>query len=606
MKKVTHYLLIICLISCVGCSTTRYRKAADLETYAIIAERTTLVPGMEPNFTIEPTEISLDDLPKVQEENIDAFMSTSGSAEVGCSILPLNRALELAVLNSREYQDQKESLYLSALRFTETRQRYTPVLSGGRINSDYSVTTSDVSKQTIQARLAAVAPDLVTEIGNLTGTSSDLLNSYKSVVENSIELSEANAPYDAIHQERSFSSGTSLNIGMLMKSGAQLALNLSTNFLRNFTGDPSRTASSTLAASIQQPILGSQRRAARETLLQAERNLIYSLRNFTRFRQNFSVGIASDYYRVLRSRDSVRNNWDKFNSNKLNFDRDTERQKAQVITMSDLGRTQEAFYTAENTWLTSIQSYQDDLDAFKIRLGLSTDLPLVLDYKEFDALMAAGVSSHLEFPAGDAVKIAKATRLDYYTSKERLEDSSRKLELAKDGIMPDISIAFDASVRSKGQTEFEDLDFKRYSWGLGLIIDPKIDRKGVRNLYRESLISYDATQRSLEEFEDNITLQVRQSWRAREQARYSYTIEMSRLELSQRRVEQEDILRDIGQGTVLNRIDAQNALTNAKNGVSQSLVNYTTACLRLWYDMGILYIQENGQWEEVSNVKSSE
>ena len=44
----------------------------------------------------------------------------------------------------------------------------------------------------------------------------------------------------------------------------------------------------------------------------------------------------------------------------------------------------------------------------------------------------------------------------------------------------------------------------------------------------------------------------------------------------------------------------QNALIAARNRVSDALVNHTTAYLRLWLSMGILYIKEDGQWEEVT------
>ncbi len=38
-----------------------------------------------------------------------------------------------------------------------------------------------------------------------------------------------------------------------------------------------------------------------ENLTLAERNLLYALRDFTRFRKQFSVDTAAAYYRVLQS-----------------------------------------------------------------------------------------------------------------------------------------------------------------------------------------------------------------------------------------------------------------------------------------------------------------
>ena len=62
-----------------------------------------------------------------------------------------------------------------------------------------------------------------------------------------------------------------------------------------------------------------------------------------------------------------------------------------------------------------------------------------------------------------------------------------------------------------------ELDFKRYAWDMALVIDPKLNRKGVRNAYRRAVIEYDATKRDLEDFEDQMKLDLRQSFRNLEQ-----------------------------------------------------------------------------------------
>jgi len=65
---------------------------------------------------------------------------------------------------------------------------------------------------------------------------------------------------------------------------------------------------------------------------------------------------------------------------------------------------------------------------------------------------------------------------------------------------------------------------------------------------------------------------------------------------------EQELLLEAGRGQALDRIDAQNDLIAARNNVSQALVNHTTAYLRLWLNMGLLYIKESGQWEDVTDV----
>src|SRR5947208_470659 len=58
-----------------------------------------------------------------------------------------------------------------------------------------------------------------------------------------------------------------------------------------------------------------------EALIQAERQLLYDLREFARFRKDFSVQIATAYYNVLSSRDLARNSFANLQSSRKNAER---------------------------------------------------------------------------------------------------------------------------------------------------------------------------------------------------------------------------------------------------------------------------------------------
>ena len=58
----------------------------------------------------------------------------------------------------------------------------------------------------------------------------------------------------------------------------------------------------------------------------------------------------------------------------------------------------------------------------------------------------------------------------------------------------------------------------------------------------------------------------------------------------------------MGLGDILDQVDSQNALIDAQNALTGALVSHTIARLRFWQDMGILFIKENGQWEEIDDV----
>jgi hypothetical protein len=42
-------------------------------------------------------------------------------------------------------------------------------------------------------------------------------------------------------------------------------------------------------------------------------------------------------------------------------------------------------------------------------------------------------------------------------------------------------------------------------------------------------------------------------------------------------------------------------LTSAQNALTSALIAHTIARLEFWRDMGILYIKENGNWEEIKD-----
>src|ERR1051326_701199 len=97
-----------------GCTNRHYRKSADKGAYSAIREKTALVTNMDGHFTIEQTNRpGLTDL--ILKNEAEEFLGPESATEKGAPVLPLDRALLLAVNYSRAYQLQKEQLYLAAL-----------------------------------------------------------------------------------------------------------------------------------------------------------------------------------------------------------------------------------------------------------------------------------------------------------------------------------------------------------------------------------------------------------------------------------------------------------------------------------------------------------
>lgn len=597
---------ILLILVATGCATTCWRKLADREVYKLIRKRSAAVPNMDPNFTIERKPLpELTNLPQVSQA--EEFLGEAGASEVGAHIVSLEQALLLAVNHNREYQRQKEDLYLRALSLTSVRHRFRPRFRGGA-SGRYKLEPKVLQEYSTTEKMARDAPMVVGEIGNLVGTSPQLLARYQEMVQSTAVLLGATGPHTEVYEfdERSVEGTTSFGVDMLMKGGADIALDLSSNFLRYLTGDPRVATSSALQATIMRPLLrGAGRKIAAEQLTQAQRDLLYQLRRFTDYRKDFAIEIAAAYYGVLQARDTARNNWLGYQAFLNQFRRQQALAAEGRLTQADLGRSEQAKLDAELGLIEAIRRYKQQLDEFKIDLGLSADAPVVLDDGELKQLSERGLV-HPDIKPEDAERIALAARLDVYTTRDQVEDAKRRLKVAADALKPGLNLVVTGDMQSKpGTDRFNTLDWERATVSAGLDLELPLDRKAQRNEYRAALIDFDRAQRELALFEDNVKLAVREDWRTLDQAKRTYEIRKIGVNLNERRVEEQNLRAELGRATVLDQIDAQNDLIAARNGLTAALINHTVSRLRFWRNMGILFIKEDGRWEEVTEVATS-
>jgi outer membrane protein TolC len=532
-----------------GCTANYYRKSANKAAYAAIKQKSPSVKNMDSSFTIEQTnDIFLGNLPVVT--NVVDYLGKDGESERGARILRLEDALNIAIHHSRTYQSSKEDLYLSALALALERHQFTPIYSAGG-NGTYAVDSAPLS--------------------------------------------------DTFIEEHSVKANGSVGADWLIRDVGKITAAFTADFLRFVTGDPRLATSSRLSATFVRPLWQDAGfKQDMENLTQAERNLLYDLRNFTQFRKDFSVRIASAYYNVLGNRDAVRNSYLNLQSSHRNADRTRALAQEGRVAGTDLGRQEQQELSAESSWINAVVNYKQALDNFKIQLGLKVDANLVLDDNELEALQI----HHPDISVDDSIQLALASRLDYMTIKDKFDDAGRKVKVAQNFLKPSVNLFANASLDSDPNRNWSLPDPQRYSWSAGLDVDPGLDRTSERNSYRGALIGRNRAARTLEEQEDQIKLQVRDSWRTLDQAKRSYEISEIGVRLAERRVEEQSLLAEWGRSKAQDQVDAQNALIDSKNQRTQALVTHTIARLQFWNNMGILYIKANGQWEEVQDAKT--
>jgi len=515
-----------------ACSREHYKAEADQEVYKIIDSKWQDGFGIKANYTIS----DYNDPASPNDVEIAELIPKSG-------VINLQQAVETATKFNREYQSQKESLYLSALDLTLTRHQYARQWFG-TIDGSYV---------------------------------DDKSNGDDVSIEGSVGVDQT----------------------LLLLDGVLLNVGIAVDWARFLTGDPRTSLSSILSGDITVPLLGAGAgKSARESLTQAERNVLYRIRSFNRYRKTFVVGIINDYYRVLQQKNSV-------TISEASYQRQIESTKQLRMQVdvgqrapSDADEAEQRLLSAENNLITSRQRYEQSLDRFKIRLSLPTDANIALDQNELKALEEIGISQ-LDYTEEQAIEMALARRLDLANSKDELEDSARKLVLAADGLGVELNLIGSVNVSSpEEETDFDRLQFHRGIYELAFEADLPLDRKAERNAYREALISMEQRQRSYDEEVENVKLDVRQAYRDLAETAESYRIQKVGLQLAIRRVEEQKLLLEYGRGTMRLLLETEDDLVSAQNNVMGALVNHTIAKMSFFRDVGILQVKPDGMWEQ--------
>jgi outer membrane protein TolC len=255
----------------------------------------------------------------------------------------------------------------------------------------------------------------------------------------------------------------------------------------------------------------------------------------------------------------------------------------------------------ESSWINAIINYKQNLDQFKITLGLPLSFKIVLDDAELEKLQII----HPDVTVDQAIKIAETSRLDLHTQQEMVEDAERKLKVAVNNMLPNLDLNGNVYVPDKpGNKGLPDFDNPQ--WNANVNLSVPLDKKADRNMLRSAQISLDQSRRNYELKLDNVRLGIIDDLRNLDQAKRNYEINKISVNVNERRVDQQNMLAELGTSTARDVVDAQDSLTNSKNALTDAVIRHTLARLQFYRDMGILMINDNGKWEEVADANNQE
>jgi outer membrane protein TolC len=453
-------------------------------------------------------------------------------------VLGLAQAVAVATAQNRDYQRRKEELYLAALDLTLARHQFARQWFG-----------------TVDAGYVRNGPD------------------------------------------EQVNSAADVGFDQLLADGALVSIDIAIDWARFLTGDPQTSLASVLSATFAQPLLrGRGRKIVLENLTQAERNALYQIRSFNRYRKTFVVSIVDAYYRVLQRRDMVTNAENNYNSRVKSRERLEMEAEAGRKPPFEVDQARQSELSARDSFLQTQQSYKQQLDEFKIMLSLPTRTEMELDQNELKTLASIGVVVP-DYDLDAAIDTALAQRLDLANSADTVEDAGRKVVVAADNLGAELNLIGSAGVTSTPQTKFQRLQFHEGRYSLGLEADLPLDRKAERNAYREALIALEQRRREYQNDVSEVELDVRQAYRELQVAAERYETQKNSLELAETRVESTTFLLQAGRVDTRDLLDSQDALLSAQNSLTAALVDYAIAKLTFFRDVGVLQVKPDGMWD---------
>jgi hypothetical protein len=525
-------VMVLAAVLAGGCSTAQHRRAADKEVYRIIESVESQIFGVTNAFSID-TAYSHRDPAAIQAGEL-----IENRLGMGRRILTLEEALDLAVRQSRRYQTEKERLYLTSLTLTGDRYEFGPQF-----------------------------------------------------------FASSRATFDGvIGGERQGRIASQAGVDQALQTGGRIGVTLANDLLRFYTGDPRSRAVSLISMDLLQPLLRGAGRysPAVERLTQSERNVIYAIRSFSFFQDQYAVEIVNDYFSLLGQKDVVRNSYANYLSQVASTRRLDERAKdRESRSQVDLARQSEL--TARNNYVNAVAGYLNGLDQFKLKLGLPLAEQVQLDDTVLRELERVGlIDANLDREG--AFRMAVGRQLEILNAIDRFEDSKRKILVAARSLKADLNVFANASLASNEPTDYLNFDLDNVRYGVGLQLNLPLDRLRERNNYRATLISFESEIRNLSLVLDQLKDRIDRGMRTLEQRRQNYIIQLNALELAESRVLGNTLLLEAGRATPRDLVDAQNDQVRTQNAVTAALVSYQEVRMQLMLDLGVMDTSSEQFW----------
>ncbi len=496
------------------------------------------------------------------EEKADYRLPSTGTADPNNVILAqiaktgrlsLAQAIELSTTTSPEYHTAKEQLYLTGLDQTDAQHLY---------------------ELTPFASLAA-------------GQSQAVNSSTRSarITENEIRGGQGTA-----------------GVQQLLATGAVITSDLTLGSFDVVSGNYRSGPASVFQTVITQPLLrGADRKVVLETLTQAQRNTLYEIRTFNRFRKKFYVSIADDYYRLLKYSQQVYNASENLLKMKTILQKIESLAQVGMIPKFDLERSRQNVIKSSDDYFQIRQLHEEALDLFKNRLLIPQNMTVELDINDWYEL-EKNAQSQMAINEQQSLDVAMAARLDLANAFDMVEDAQRHTEVAADALGADLALVGLAAPASRQRftlgADPGDLQRTEERYELSLRANLPLDREMERNNYKRTMIALMQAQRLHQQLSNQVQMEVRKAWRDMAQAKNRIEIQKRARDLASKRLDDTLLLLQYGRINTTDVLDAQRDYIASLDNYAAALTDLGAAKMKFLRDTETLWINPGGQYEQ--------
>lgn len=371
------------------------------------------------------------------------------------------------------------------------------------------------------------------------------------------------------------------SVSQKLQNGGELSAGALTTFARDIHSTTvDNDSASAVHVLLDIPLLRGSGVVARESLIQAKRNMVYAARTYERFRRTFYRQVAGDYMSLVVQKQALKNAQSGVDSLQQLNERQSALYAAGRTRLYDSADAENQALEAVARLSQSWERYRLALDRFKVRIGWPINQNI-----QVESTALGVVAPDVGPDVVDVVQQALLMRLDLQNEKDSVEDTKRGVLNELNTLLPELSFTTRVSTDSD-ENDWARFTGKEVDYLTGLSLSLPLDRETERIAVRKQQIALERAKRSYRESRDNVVISVRSALRNIEV--YQFTFDLQERNVAIAELGLDSINADPDRVSVLDQTRAisdlqraQDARDSAKRDLELSIVDYFLSAGRL-------------------------